>query len=136
MPPTSSEPQVAISEKQLGFQAPMVVSEISDDCLYSGFFGRLDSARVKAITDKLLSSVSRTGIERVIVDLSNIDIIDSLVANHLLRIADTLKLVGVEIIFCGISSVVAQTMIATGVNIDRFKTVRNLKSALKLISSK
>ncbi len=125
--------KVAISDRAVGFQAPMVVSEIADNCLYSGFFGRLDSARVKSITDRLLASVEQTGIECVIVDLSNIDVIDSMVANHLLRIADTLKLVGVDAIFCGISATVAQTMVSTGVNVSGLRTTRNLKSALKML---
>lgn len=128
------EPRVAISDRQVSFQAPMVVNEIADNCLYSGFFGRLDSARVKAITDKLLSTVSNTGHERVIIDLNSIDVIDSLVANHLVKIASTLKLVGVETIFCGIKPMVAQTMVATGVEVSGFRTVRTLKSALALIA--
>ena len=133
MPVECAEPSVAISDRQVSFQAPMVVSEIADNCLYSGFFGRLDSARVKAITDKLLTTISSTGYERVIIDLNSIDVIDSLVANHLVKIADTLKLVGVETVFCGIKATVAQTMIATGVQVGGFRTVRTLKSALAYV---
>ena len=130
---SKSSGKVAISDRASQFQAPMVVSEIADNCLYSGFFGRLDSARVKSITDRLLSSVDKTGIEKIIIDLSNIDVIDSLVANHLLRIGTTLQLVGVKAFFCGISPTVAQTMVSTGVDVTALNTHRNLKSAIQAL---
>lgn len=41
------ETKVAISRKKLGGDVPMVVREITDRCLYTGFFGTLDSARMK-----------------------------------------------------------------------------------------
>jgi rsbT co-antagonist protein RsbR len=132
----SEEPAVMISERPSSFQAPIVVSEIAENCLYSGFFGRLDSARVSKMTDRLLGEVMQSGIDQVILDLSNIDVIDSLVANHLVSIAKTLKFVGCRAIFCGISATDAQTMVATGVEIGTLRTTRNLKSALKLVEGR
>lgn len=36
----TAETKVAISRKKIGGEVPIVVSEITDKCLYSGFFGR------------------------------------------------------------------------------------------------
>lgn len=134
MPPKDPEPaatsQVAYSQRAASFQAPMVVSEIAENCLYSGLFGRLDSARMKAVTDAMLTAVETYRCENIIIDLSNIDLIDSLVAGHLFRVGDTLLLTGVRPIFCGISPVVAQTMVNTGIQFDRYQVARNLRSAL------
>ena len=124
---------VAFSQHSGSIQAPMVVSEIADGCLYSGFFGRLDSARMKQITDHIMMSVERSASETIIIDLASIDIIDSMVASHLSRLADTLQLVGVRPVFCGVSTIVAQTMVGTGVSFDRYTVVRNLKGALRLV---
>ncbi|MFK8083133.1 MAG: STAS domain-containing protein [Granulosicoccus sp.] len=124
---------VAFSQTSGSLQAPMVVNEILDGCLYSGFFGRLDSARIKSVTDRILQSIDQTACEIIIVDLSNIDVIDSMVAAHLAKIGDTLQIVGVRPVFCGISSVVAQTMVGTGVSFERFTVVRNLKAALRVV---
>lgn len=124
---------VAFSQNASHMQAPMVVNEIVDGCLYSGFFGRLDSARMKSVIDRILDAVEQSSCEVIIIDLSNIDIIDSLVASQLSKVGDTLRMVGVRPVFCGISSVVAQTMVGTGVSLDRFTVVRNLKSALRLV---
>ena len=125
------EAKVAISRKKIGGEVPLVVNEITDNCLYSGFFGTLDSARMKGITDKILDLVSATNIEIIIIDLANVDIIDSTVATHLVRLGDTLILVGVRVIFCGIQSTVAQTMITSGIDMKGFKISRNVKLAIK-----
>jgi len=125
------EAKVAISRKKIGGEIPIVVSEITDNCLYSGLFGIMDSARMKIITDKILDLLTTTDIEIIIIDLANIDIIDSAVATHLIRMGDTLALVGVKTIFCGIPPTIAQTMMATGVDVKGLRTSKNLKSAVK-----
>ena len=125
------EAKVAISRKKIGGEVPLVVNEITDRCLYSGFFGTLDSTRVKGITDKILDLVSATNIEIIIIDLANVDIIDSTVATHLVRLGDTLVLVGVRVIFCGIQPTIAQTMITSGIDMKGFKISRNVKLAIK-----
>ena len=125
------EAKVAISRKKIGGAIPLIVNEITDKCLYSGFFGTLDSARMKSITDKMLDLLAATNIDIAIIDLSNVDIIDSAVAIHLTRLGDTLMLVGVKVIFCGIQSAIAQTMITGGIDMKVFKTTRNVKAAIK-----
>ncbi|MBW1796737.1 MAG: STAS domain-containing protein [Deltaproteobacteria bacterium] len=125
------EAKVAISRKKIGGEVPMAVSEITDRCLYSGLFGTLDSARMKVITDKILDLLTATGIEIIIINLANVDVIDSAVASHLVRLGDTLKLTGVEVMFCGIMPQVAQIMITAGIEMKGFRITRDLKSALK-----
>jgi len=57
---------------------------------------------MKMITDKILDMLTFTGIEIVVIDLGNVDIIDSAVASHLVRLGETFSLVGVKTVFCGI----------------------------------
>ncbi len=125
------EPNVAFSRKKIGGEVPLVVNEVTEGCLYSGFFGTLDSARMKSITDKILGLAGSTGIEIIIIDLANIDVIDSAVTAHLARLGDTLTLVGVKVIYCGIMPFVAQTMITSGVDLKGFTTSRDLKAAIR-----
>lgn len=128
-----SAQKVAISRKKIGGEAPMVVAEVTEKCLYSGFFGTLDSARIQYVTEKMLDLLKSTGIEIVIIDLSNVDIIDSSGGVHLVKVAETMKLTGVETIFCGISTIIAQTMVGSGANLGKFKISRDFKSALKTV---
>ncbi|HWB94582.1 MAG TPA: STAS domain-containing protein [Puia sp.] len=125
--------RVSISEKRIGLESPMVVSKLTETCLYSGFFGRLDSARMKSITDEILEAIEQSNNESIVIDLSNVDIIDSAVAAHLIRTGDVIRLVGCNVIFCGINSRVAQAMITVGVEFSKYLLCKDLKSALKLV---
>jgi len=122
--------KVALSRKQIGGEVPMVATEITDSCIYSGLFGSLDSSRMATIIDKVTSLANARQISLVIVDLGNVEAIDSSVAGHLVKLGDVLRLVGVIPIFCGISSELAKTMISSGVNLGSYFTCRDLKSAL------
>lgn len=124
---------VAINRKKIGGEVPIVVNEITDKCLYTGFFGTLDSARMKTITDKILDMLTVTGIELIIVDLANVDIIDSAVASHLVRLGETFTLTGVKTIYCGILPPVAQVMVSAGIEMKGYTITRDLKSAIKIV---
>ena len=128
-----TDAKVTISRKKLGGEIPLIVNEITERCLYSGFFGTLDSARMMSINDKILDMLTYTGIEIVIIDLGNVDIIDSAVASHLVRLGETLSFVGAETIFCGIMPQVARIMVTTGIEMRRFRITRSLKSAVKMV---
>ena len=122
---------IAFSRKQIGGESPMVASELFDDCIYTGLFGSIDSARMEAITAKLTNLVESTNNQFVIIDLSNVDAIDTSVALQLVRIADTMVLVGSTPVFCGLKGVIARTMVNAGVDLGRHLIVRNLKTATK-----
>ena len=125
--------RVSISEKRIGLETSMVVNQLTDNCLYSGFFGRLDSARMKTITDGILDAMEQTTNDTIVVDLANVDIIDSAVAAHLIRTGDVIKLIGCHVIFCGINTRVAQTMVTVGVEFSKYHVCKDLKAALKLV---
>src|ERR1044071_2971551 len=120
MAKTEPAKRVAISEKRVGFESAMVVSNLTENCLYSGFFGRLDSARMKSVTDQILQAVTESANDVIVIDLSNVDIIDSAVAAHLIRTGDVIKLVGASVIFCGIGAQVGQAMVTAGVEFSRY----------------
>lgn len=120
---------VAISRTQLGGESPMVATEIFDNSIYTGLFGTIDSARMEAITAKLTNMVESSNIEFVVIDLSNVDAIDTSVASQLMRVADTISLVGAKPIFCGVKGLIARTMVSAGIDLGRHHVVRNLKQA-------
>lgn len=125
-----SQDKVAISRRKLGGEAPMVVSEIVEGCLYSGMYGTLDSARIKAVVDLILDLTSTSDADMIIIDLSNVDIIDSAISSQLVKVNKTLHMVGMQAIFCGIKPIVAQSMVNAGVDIGLVDVKKNLKSAL------
>ena len=123
--------QVAISRRKIIGEAPIVVNEITDRCLFSGFFGTMDSARTKRIMDGILEITTRTEHDMIIIDLSNVDVIDSAIAGQLVKLNKTLQRVGLEVMFCGFKPIVAQSLVSAGVVLDNIYVAKNFKRALK-----
>jgi len=123
--------QVAISRRRIAGEAPIVVNEVTDRCLLSGFFGTLDSVRMKKIIEGILEVTTRTEHDMIIIDLSNVDVIDSAISGHLVKLNKTLQMVGLDVMFCGIKPIVAQSMVAAGGILDNIYVAKNLKRALK-----
>lgn len=129
----SKNQEVAISRRVLGGEAPIVINEITDRCLYSGFFGTLDSVRMKKVNDAILEVADRNDHDMMIIDLSNVEVIDSAVAANLKKLNKLLQLIGVEVIFCGFKPVVASSMISAGVELENIQVEKNLKRAIKYV---
>lgn len=127
-----SSDKVAVSRKQISGEAPLFAAEIIEGCVYTGLFGTLDSARIIDISEKLTRKCEGTDTSQVIIDLGNVDAIDTAVSAELIRLAKTLEFIGVTPIFCGIKGVLARTMVSAGVGLNEFRTVKNLKSALSV----
>lgn len=130
-----SKENVAISRRHIIGEVPMIACEIAENCLYTGFFGSIDSGRMAQITESLTLRCEKETYSVAIVDLSNVDAIDTAVATHLVRLGKVLELIGVKIVFCGIKGNIARTMVTAGVEFDQFDTVKDLKSALTFFYS-
>jgi rsbT co-antagonist protein RsbR len=121
---------VAISRRLLGGEAPILINEMTDRCLYSGFFGTLDSVRMKKVNDAIMEVANRNDHDIMIIDLSNVEVIDSAVAGNLKKLNKLLQLLGMEVVFCGFKPIVASSMISAGINLDNIKVEKNLKRAI------
>jgi len=130
------ESNVAISRRIIGGDTPIVINEITDRCLFSSFYGTLDSVRMKRVIDGLLEVVNRNDNDMIIIDLSNIDIIDSTIAAHIKKLNKLLQLLGMEVIFCGIKPIVANSMVSAGVELENIQVQKNLKQALTEVYKK
>ncbi len=132
----NTDSRVAISRRAMGIETPIIINELTERCLYVGLFGTLDSARMKKVIDAVLDVANRNDNDIMVVDLSNVEIIDSAIANHLKKLNKLLLFIGMEVIFCGIRPIVAQSMISAGVDLEDITIEKNLKRALKLVFSK
>jgi rsbT co-antagonist protein RsbR len=126
----NTEAKVAISRRSIGGETPVNVAEVIKNTLYAGFSGVFDSARMKLITDRVLDVAGRTESDAAIIDLSAVDIIDSAVAVHLSNFAEVLKMLGIDVIFCGITPEIAQTMVSSEIRLGKLEIYPNFKKAL------
>lgn len=102
--------------------------------------GTLDSTRSQIVTERLLQAVANADCTVVIIDISGVPMVDTLVAQHLLKTISSARLMGVECIISGIRPEIAQTMVHLGIDLSGVKTkgsmARALEQAMEMMSLK
>ncbi|WP_141719873.1 STAS domain-containing protein [Domibacillus iocasae] len=91
--------------------------------------GNIDTERSRLLMEKALEQAIDLKLTHLILDVSGVQIIDTMVADQLFKVIDALSLIGVETIVTGIRPEVAQTMTSLGLNIDGLKVKANLHQA-------
>ena len=133
--------QAAIAEMQATQQREdqlrAVIQELSTPIIpiYQGVLvlplvGTIDSIRSQEITERLLEDIVRQQADMVIIDITGVSVVDTSVANHLIMTAQAVNLLGSRVIFTGISSTIAQTIIQLGVNLGDVVTLSNLQAGM------
>lgn len=93
--------------------------------------GAIDSMRSQEITERLLEEIVRQQADIVIIDITGVSVVDTSVANHLIMTAQAVNLLGSKVIFTGISSMIAQTIIQLGINMGDMITLSNLQAGMQ-----
>jgi len=97
--------------------------------------GTVDSHRAGQIMETLLSRVVEEQARVVIIDIAGVPTVDTMVADHLLKSTDAVRLVGAETILTGISAQIARTVVQLGVDISAMHTRARLADGLELALS-
>lgn len=103
---------------------------VSDDVVIMPLIGSIDSARAQQVIETLLEGVSRAGARMAIVDITGVPVVDTQVANALLRAARSVSLLGAQVMLTGISPEVAQTLVQLGADMSGITTRSTLQSAV------
>ncbi|WP_437290849.1 PAS domain-containing protein [Sorangium sp. So ce406] len=106
------------------------IIEVWDGVLILPIVGFVDRERANQMTEALLDAVVTSGSSHVIVDLTGVDIIDTEVASHLMKMLDAVRMLGAQGVLSGIRPEVARTIVALGVDLSRLPTRNGLRDAL------
>jgi rsbT co-antagonist protein RsbR len=93
--------------------------------------GTVDSHRAQQIMETLLTRVVEEQARVVIVDIAGVPVVDTRVADHLLKTTEAVRLLGAETIVSGISAQVARTIVQLGVDISSIHTRARLEDAIE-----
>jgi len=128
-----AEQRVETIERQrlaiVDLSAPII--DVWDGILALPVVGLVDTERSIELTERLLERIAESGAQSVIVDLTGVDVVDTMTANHLLQMIRAASLLGAFSVLSGISPQIAQTLVQLDVDLTEITTVRNLKEALK-----
>src|SRR5580765_1900351 len=99
------------------------VLQIRERLLLLPIIGVIDTHRARLITDNLLRAIRANRAKVVVMDVTGVATIDSKVANHLLKTVMAARLMGASVIVTGLSSDVAQALVALGLDLGKLNTV-------------
>ncbi|AIF67031.1 hypothetical protein GZ22_10500 [Terribacillus saccharophilus] len=92
--------------------------------------GEIDTHRAKLIMETALTQGNALELDQLVLDVSGVLMIDTMVANQILQIVQTLRISGIKTIITGIRPEIAQTMVSLGLEFNSITTISNLKNAL------
>ncbi|WP_316569367.1 STAS domain-containing protein [Neobacillus sp. YIM B06451] len=95
--------------------------------------GNIDTERAALLMEKTLEQASKLNLQHLILDVSGVLIIDTMVADQLLKVISALSLIGVKTILTGIRPEVAQTIVSLGLSLNQLTVKSNLHQAFKEI---
>lgn len=107
------------------------VAAVWDQILLLPVVGIIDSRRAGDIMSRMLERVAETQARVFILDISGVAVVDTAVANHLIKMTKATRLMGCECVISGLSSAVAQTIVELGIEVGDMRTTSTLKDALK-----
>ncbi|MGK3960645.1 STAS domain-containing protein [Sorangium sp. So ce118] len=93
--------------------------------------GLFDSVRAVEVTERLLARVADdSDVEWVILDLTGVTVVDTMTAQHLIKLAQAVQLLGARCILTGLGGHVAGTLVTIGVSLDELSPMRSLREGL------
>ena len=107
------------------------VAKIWEGVLFAPIVGIVDSRRSHDIMNKALSSIVDHRAHTLMLDIGGVGVVDTAVANHLIKIAKAAVLMGCKTIISGISPEIAQTITELGIDMGAVQTTSTIESALR-----
>jgi rsbT co-antagonist protein RsbR len=108
------------------------VIRMYDGVLLLPLVGTVDSHRAEQVMETLLTRVADDQAKAVIIDIAGVPVVDTRVADHLLKTTSAVRLLGAETILTGISAQVARTIVQLGVDISSMHTRARLADGMEL----
>lgn len=90
----------------------------------------IDDSSVRVLLDLVSESVSRQELYGVIVDLQNLEVVDSFLADHLQQLARTLKLQDAALVIAGLAVPVVMTLLDFGIKLPDLVFALDVEQAL------
>ena len=114
-------------QEMLELSTPVV--RLWENILALPLIGTLDSARTQIVMQNLLEAIVQTRSNFAIIDITGVPVVDTLVAQHLLKTVAAARLMGADCLISGIRPQIAQTIIHLGVDLTNVTTKATLADA-------
>lgn len=111
------------------------VIRVYERVLLLPLIGTIDSQRAEQVMETVLTRVIEEQAKVIILDIAGVSVVDTKVADHLIKTTAAVRLLGAETILTGISAQVARTIVHLGVEISMMHTRSRLADGIELALS-
>jgi rsbT co-antagonist protein RsbR len=108
------------------------VIKVHDRILLLPLIGTIDTQRAQQIMEAVLSETVREQAKIIILDIAGVAVVDTKVADHLIRTMQAIRFLGARPILTGISPSIAKTVVQLGVDIGEIETTHQLSEGIEL----
>jgi rsbT co-antagonist protein RsbR len=108
---------------------------ISERVMVMPLIGGVDSRRAQQVLETLLEGVASSHAQIAILDITGVPVVDTQVADALVRAAQAVKLLGAQVVLTGIRPEVAQTLVGLGTDLASIVTRSSLQSGIAYATS-
>ena len=108
------------------------VIRVYDRVLLLPLVGAIDSHRAHQVMESVLLHIVEAQAKCIIIDIAGVPVVDTRVADHLLKTTAAVRLLGAQTILTGITAQVARTMVQLGVDVSSMHTVSRLSDGIEL----
>jgi rsbT co-antagonist protein RsbR len=108
------------------------VIRVHDRILLLPLVGAIDSVRAQQIMDTVLLRIVEEKAKCIIIDIAGVPVVDTKVADNLVKTTASVRLLGAQTILTGISAQVARTIVQLGVDISTMHTRSRLQEGIEL----
>lgn len=105
--------------------APLI--PVFDKIVVMPLIGTIDTKRASQIMENLLEGIIEHRAQVVLIDITGVPLVDTMVAHHIIRASEAVRLVGAECLLVGIRPEIAQTIVNLGIDLGNFTTKSTLK---------
>lgn len=109
---------------------------LNERTLVMPLIGALDSARLVIAQEAALRAIEQSRALSLILDITGVPIVDTQVAQGLIRIVQAAQLLGCRVMVVGIRPEVAQSIVGLGVDLGEITTFSSLQNSLDVALSK
>lgn len=128
--------EIILQQQQDMIELSNPIIKVWDNIVALPIIGTLDSARTQVIMEGILTKLVETNSMYAIIDISGVPTVDTLIAQHLIKTAKAIQLMGAECIISGIRPEIAQTIVHMGIDISNVKSKATMEAALKSVFMK
>jgi len=106
------------------------VIKLWDDIIVMPLIGIIDSRRAKQIMESLLTTITETQSSIAIIDITGVPLVDTEVADRLIKTIMAAALLGTKCVVVGIKPDIAQSIVHLGIDMSMISTYATLQAGI------